>query len=101
MMRVTLGVVASWLCLSSAAAEKWVQDVFGISDWVAPQPDGRDTFPNAFDAEAEKRYAEYVLHSIILCGLANQLGVRICYRVDLSARPLSNILDRASHLVAS
>ena len=70
MMRVTLGVAASWLCLSSAAAEKWVQDVFGISDWVAPQPDGRDAFPNAFDAEAEKRYAEYAL---LLCGLASHL----------------------------
>jgi hypothetical protein len=46
---------------ASAAApqQKWVQDVFGISDWVAPNPDGRDQFPGAFDAEAERRYAEY------------------------------------------
>ena len=42
-----------------AAPTKWVQDVFGIADWVAPNPDGRDQFPGKFDGEAERRYAEY------------------------------------------
>jgi hypothetical protein len=37
-----------------------VEAVFAITNWVAPNPDGSDAFPGAFDTEADKRYAEYV-----------------------------------------
>jgi hypothetical protein len=52
-------LAATSLTAAAGPQKKWVQDVFGISDWVAPDPDGRDKFPGAFDAEAERRYAEY------------------------------------------
>ena len=44
----------------AAPTTRWKQDVFAITNWVAPNPDGSDAFPGAFDTEADKRYAEYV-----------------------------------------